>query len=377
MTVRAGSVVGLGWGESELRALGASHLADLYRSPAVLEQERARVLRPAWTVGASTEAVQEPGDYLAVEAAGAPLVVVRDTMGRLRCFHNVCPHRGLLLLEGAGRLGRHVTCPYHQWSFGLDGALVRVPQADDQLPDLDRSDWPLRAAPVAEWEGLVLVSASPEAPSLEDALGGLRGRIAALRPPGALVEVACEVREVGCNWKLLVENHVDVYHLWYLHKESLSGFDHRRFRWEHVGRGWTSVEPPKEGRAEAATLIGVAAGSGGVLGAHLVFPNVLVVTTPEYLAVYDAVPLAPDRTRVTLRIRARPETDPGPLLAGVSAFLTEDVEACERLQAGTASPAFDIGPLCRDHEAPVVRFHQELRQVLVGGEATGGMGAPR
>lgn len=369
--------VGLGWSDGDLSGLGAARLADLYRSPAVLDAERERLLWRSWAVVASVEEVASPGSYLAVEVAGAPLVLVRDGEGTLRCFHNVCPHRGLLLLEGSGRLDRLVTCPYHQWSFALDGSLARVPQAGAQLAGLERAEWPLSAAQVAEWEGMVLVAPSAETATIEDALGPVAERIARLAPPGPLVEVAREVREAACNWKLLVENHVDVYHLWYLHKERLSGFDHRHFAWEQLGTGWTSVEPPKAGRPAAAARIGVRGAGGGdgeggagdLLGAHLVFPNLLVVTTPEYLALYDAVPLSPDRTRVTLRIRARPGTDPAPLLAGVSAFLDEDVEACRRLQVGIASPAFGIGPLCRDHEAPVARFHESLRRALLAGPA--------
>lgn len=352
----------LGWGTAELGAAGAERLGDLYRSEAVLELERRRLFRRSWSLAASSEELTRPGDYLAVDAAGAPLVVVRDEHGGLRCFHNVCPHRGLVLLEGRGQLRRHVTCPYHQWSFALDGSLVTVPQAADQFPDLDRRSWPLRPALVTEWNGMVLVNASTAAPGWAETLSGLGERLAGAGR-GPLVEVARVVEEAPCNWKLLVENHVDVYHLWYLHKESLSGFDHRRFTWESLGDNWWSLEPPKT-EAPGAAALGSA--EQGALGAHLVFPNLMIVTTPSYVATYDAVPLGPRRSRLTLRVRAPVGTDPGPLVEGIRSFLAEDLEACRRLQIGTGSPAFAVGPLARDHEEPVRRFHASLRQALLG-----------
>jgi choline monooxygenase len=318
----------LGWTVAAGASVGAATLADLYRSPEVAAVERRLVFLPAWSLVAST-AELAPGHYVTAEPGGAPVVVVRDDRGVLRAFHNLCRHRGMPVAQGAGRTGRHLTCPYHQWSFALDGALVRVPQQERG---------PLRPY-LESWS-------APDG--------------------GPLDEVALVRYEVACNWKFLVENHLDVYHLWYLHQRSLSAWDHRRFRWSWQGDTWWSHEPLKATSPRPAALLGgLAEDARTGLGAHLLFPNLMIVTAGDYLATYDAVPLAPDRTVLTLRVRSIPSADGDALVAGIRSFLTEDTTGCERLQSVTGSPRFGLGPLASDHETPLRCFHDALRARMV------------
>ena len=194
---------------------------------------------------ASAEEVATPGSYVTASVGGIPLAVVRDQDGSLRAFHNICRHRGITLLEGSGSLGRFMTCPYHQWSYALNGDLVRVPQEPEQFAGLDRLRLGLIGAQVAEWQGMVFANPSTGAPSLSAAMAGLD---VGLDPflAGPLHQVAKVRYEAACNWKLLVENHIDVYHLWYLHARSLSAYDHRSFQWESLGDNWWSLEPLKD-----------------------------------------------------------------------------------------------------------------------------------
>jgi Rieske 2Fe-2S family protein len=357
----------LGWSPEDLATLGVTWLGDIYRSDAVLDAERAQVFSRSWALVATTAELSSPGDYLATTVAGAPVLVLRDANDQVAAFHNVCRHRGLTLAEGRGHFGRHITCPYHQWSFRSDGTLVNVPQEDPEFAGIDKAAWSLVALPVAEWHGLVFVRLSPDGPTLEESWGALGLRLDDFCT-GPLVEVARLEYEVDCNWKFLIENHVDVYHLWYLHSKSLEGYAHKRFRWETLGDNWWSYEPLKD--PSTAPLPPAALGwlddaqrSG--IGAHLLFPNLMVVTTGRYFATYDATPVAPDRTRLTLRIRSTAGSDPGPLVDDVRSFMAEDLEVCRRLQQATASPAFSLGPLAIAHEAPVRSFHSSLRRRLV------------
>jgi phenylpropionate dioxygenase-like ring-hydroxylating dioxygenase large terminal subunit len=361
----------LGWTVAAGASVGATTLGDLYRSPDVAAIEQRRVFLPAWSLVAST-AELAPGHYVTAEPGGAPVVVVRDERGVLRAFHNLCRHRGMPVAEGAGRAGRHLTCPYHQWSFALDGALVRVPQQQSQFADLDTAGWGLHPVAVVEWRGMVFVNPGADPATADerfaDALGPLRPYLESWSAPdgGPLDEVAVVRYEVGCNWKLLVENHLDVYHLWYLHQRSLSAYDHKRFDWSWAGDTWWSHEPLKATSPRPATLLGgLDEDARTGLGAHLLFPNLMIVTTGDYLATYDAVPLAPDRTVLTLRVRSDPSADADALVAGIRSFLTEDTTGCERLQSATGSPRFALGPLASDHETPLVRFHAALRARMV------------
>lgn len=339
---------------------------EWYTSPAVLEVERRRLLDRSWALVATTEEVQAPGRYVTATIGSSPLVVVRGRHGELRAFHNLCRHRGVPLVEGAGSCGRFLTCPYHQWSFELDGTLRRVPQAAEQFAGMDPADWGLHPAAVATWHGMVLANPDPAAEPLPAALGILGPRLESFLS-GPLTEVACVEYEAACNWKLLVENHIDVYHLWYVHSRSLAMYDHRVFRWELDGANWWSEEPLKEGAAPPpAALPWLERGDRHSIGAHLLFPNLMLVTTGQYFATYDAVPLAPDRTRLTLRVRAEAGADGDALVAGVRSFLAEDVAVCERLQQGAGSTRFVLGPLSATHEAPVRAFHASVARACHG-----------
>ncbi len=342
-------------------ALGAHSLAGLYREPAVLEVERATLFARCWSLVGAVEELESPGSYVTATPAGIPLMVVRGEDGVLRAFHNVCRHRGITLVEGAGTVGRYLTCPYHQWSYATTGDLVRVPQHDEQFAALDRCTLGLLPAQVETWAGMVFVNPSPEAPDLAIALAGLDTRLDQFLA-GPLQQVAVVSYEAECNWKFLVENHIDVYHLWYLHARSLSAFDHRSFSWESLGDNWWSLEPMKAPPAEYIGFPWLDEDVRHTIGAYLLFPNLMLVTTDHYFATYDASPRSPDRTELTLRVRATADADAEALVASIRSFMAEDVEACERMQEGTGSPYFSVGALAESHEEPIRRFHAALRR---------------
>ena len=353
----------LGWTPSDLARVGARTLGDLYTSPAVWQAEQRSVLSRAWTLAAASEELA-PGHYTTLTIGGAPIVVIRDRSGECRAFHNLCRHRGLPVLEGAGPLGRYITCPYHQWSFTSTGDLVNVPQPE-QFPGMDPAQLGLLRAGVVEWHGMIFVSPAADACDFAPAVAPLERRLA--HHLGAdLVQVATRRYTVAGNWKFLVENHIDVYHLWYLHQQSLRDYEHRSFEWAWEGATWWSWEPLKDRSRIAAS--GTGAPIGGLdrdemegIGAHLLFPNLMIVTTADLLGTYDARPTGPETTEVTLRLRAAPGTDGEPLVASVRRFLSEDIRACELLQVGARSPRFGLGPLAADHESPLVTFHEQLR----------------
>ena len=335
-----------------------------YRSTEWFERERATLFTDRWSLVASEADVAETGAYVASTIGNAPVVVVRGDDGELRGFQNLCRHRGMQMLDGSGRCERAITCFYHQWRYGLDGALKVVPQRKEQFPDLDLDEWGLRPASVGTWNGMVFAHPDPAAPPLASFVAPLEEHMGSHRP-GELVEVARLDLEAACNWKLFVENHIDVYHLWYLHESTLGDFDHTRFEHIAVGRDWFSYEPLRDPDVAAAQLT---QGTTAIkhlddrdrlgLGAHLLFPALMVATAAEFFATYQAVPLAADRTRIELRVRAEPSADAGALLAATRSFIEEDIGACERVQAGLGSPGFAVGPLATEHEAPITHFHE-------------------
>jgi phenylpropionate dioxygenase-like ring-hydroxylating dioxygenase large terminal subunit len=342
--------------------------ADAYWSQEWFDREQDAIFSRTWHLVASEDELAEPGRFVTYTAGRDPLVVVRDGDGNLRAFHNLCRHRGMPLVEGCGQQPTGLVCPYHFWNFGLDGALRKVPQPE-QFPDLDVAEWGLLPASVDTWGGLVFVHPDPEVGSMDAWLGDLPDNIGSYRPE-LLEEVGRMEFEVRGNWKLFVENHVDVYHLWYLHARTLSDYDHDAFEWQQLGNNWVSYEPVRDEhrrrRPEAVRkpIDHIAERDRQGVGAHALFPNVLMASEAGYFITYPVRPVAPDRCVVDLRVRAEAGADGEALLAGAKAFITEDIAACEGLQSTIRSDRFGIGPMAVDHERPITLFHEHLLAAL-------------
>ncbi|HEX3793925.1 MAG TPA: aromatic ring-hydroxylating dioxygenase subunit alpha [Acidimicrobiales bacterium] len=349
---------------------GGFPLAEWYTSPDAFELERTRLFTHSWALVGTSDEVAETGSYLTADIGGSPLLVMRGPDGVLRAFQNLCRHRGVVLVEGRGRLDGSVVCPYHSWAYDLSGSLDRIPQSRAQFPDVDPTCWGLLPASVGEWQGMVFASPQPDIGTIADRLGDLGKR---LEPylAGDHTELAVARYTVACNWKLIVENHIDVYHLWYLHKETLSAFNHPAFQYEQLEMNWWSEEMLRDPSHPPKGLPWLTHEQSASIGAHLLFPNLMLVTTGNYFATYDAVPLDAGHTELTLRVRACPGADGEALVGQVRSFLSEDVEVCTRMQRAVASPAFSVGPLAKTHEAPMLAFHHHLRQVMGLDEASG------
>lgn len=344
---------------------------EAYYGEQWFDSEVDRLFADRWLLVASEEELAGPGDYVTAVAGRAPLVVIRGHEGELRAFHNICRHRGAVLLSGSSTLAGTVNCFYHQWRYLLDGSLAVVPQRKEQFPDLDLAAWGLLPASVSTWQGMVFAHPDPDATTLADTLAGIPEHLGS-HQPGLLRQVATAHIEAQCNWKLFVENHIDVYHLWYLHADSLGDYDHHRFEHRFVGANWVSYEALKPNRQlqDAALIKGTApirhlalADQVG-LRAQLVFPNLMIATSSEFWATYVARPVAADRTVIDLRIRAEPDADPAALLEALRSFIVEDIGACEAVQGAVRSPAFAVGPMAQDHERPIETFHQHLLAAL-------------
>jgi Rieske 2Fe-2S family protein len=224
------------------------------------------------------------------------------------------------------------------------------------------------AAAVDEWAGLLFVHLHPEeAPSLASWLGDFPDRIGGFHPD-RLVEVARYQFEMRANWKFFVENHIDIYHLWYLHASSLSAYDHHRAEWDMCGPHWVFYEPPAPGVdvhhedfwRGLKPIKHVGEDRWGS-GAHLIFPNLTLATGAGFFVTYQCIPAAPDRSIVDLRVRAEPGSDASAMLQLSRQIIEgEDGAACEAMQAAVRSPWFEVGPLAATHELPITVFQQQV-----------------
>lgn len=279
---------------------------EAYTGAEWFRREQETLFAHSWVFAGMTEDLKDPGDYLAVEAGTIPLFLLRGHDGELRAFHNVCRHRGVRLLEGRGNVGRRVVCFYHSWSYELTGELASVTLERDQFPAIDKSCLGLQPAKVGIWQNLVFVNADPAAEDLSDWLGDLPAKTGPHVPdqrgpfaPEALVEVASVVYRVRANWKVVVENFIDGYHLPLLHRVSLADGDFMKQRWEPVGRHISFYRPLKPGIAHDNLALPVIDGVPATFGLayYWLFPNVGISETATRWSTFHVIPLARPTSR--------------------------------------------------------------------------------
>lgn len=349
-----------------------------YTSRDFLDRELTRVFRPAWCSLGRVDRLSAPGDYAALELAGVPLLLLRDKSGTLRAFANSCRHRGTKLLEGNGRC-RTVTCPFHGWVYGLDGALVHAPDME-RADGFERGDYGLLAIRLDERDGFIFVNLDGTAPALDTWLG----EFSRFHAPWRLGELASARRrefETACNWKLFLEVFNEYYHLKVVHPRS-------------IGPIYDPPDEPEELCGEFVTQFGTHEASSGLLEADRdrafpaiaglegrnrngtryswVFPNLTFAASSEAMWAYDVTPLAPDRTRVGMTCAfPHATTELADFDERAAAYferldvaIAEDVAVLERQQAGLASPLARPGRFS-SLEPNVARFERWLAERTV------------
>jgi phenylpropionate dioxygenase-like ring-hydroxylating dioxygenase large terminal subunit len=337
---------------------------EAYYSPEWYEREQRELFGRTWNLVAYERDLPRPGDYLPVQAGPDPVLVVRGHDGELRAFVNMCRHRGMALACEAGHTDGNVRCPYHGWEFTPEGALVRIPQRAAQFPDIDTDDWGLVPVGLATWGGLVFVNPDPAAVPFADWFGDLPSGMAPVDPT-SLEQVRRLKVPVACNWKLYIENHVDVLHLWYLHDESLGMYDHTGFLHRQIGPHWVSEErlrPDGERARGLPPITGMPDDERDVLRANLIFPNVPTSSSETLWMTYQVVPAGAASSVLDIRVLAEPGavmTDEG-LAQLLRVLRDEDGGAVERIQTVLRSPRFEVGPLAAAHEAPITAFQRHI-----------------
>jgi choline monooxygenase len=190
----------------------------VYTSPDILAVEHERLFREEWICVGRASAIAEPGAYLTYEIAGQPIIVLRDNAGCVRAFSNVCLHRMSVLLEGRGRTSA-IICPYHAWTYGLDGSL-RAAAHMERTTGFCKDDYRLPELRTETWLGWVYVTLAPDIPPVAERLAPLTAMIERYHMEN-YVETFCEEHVWDTNWKILAENFMESYHLPTLHRGTI------------------------------------------------------------------------------------------------------------------------------------------------------------
>jgi choline monooxygenase len=275
-----------------------------YHDPAFFRREMETIFARGWVMVGRTDRVPEPGDWFTVDFGTSRLIVSRDEGGTLHAFANTCRHRGAPLLEGSGNC-RTIACPYHAWTYGLDGTLLGAPGMKE-TQDFRTEDWPLHAVRLDTWAGFVFICLSPLTVPLAEWLGDLPDRLAMYGFESMRSARRVEY-DVACNWKVWVENFMEGYHIPTVHRSTISRQKAVNIP-EDPGRGeYTAIYERHAGtrallHGDAGfppieTLAGDSSEGSRFI---LVYPATMLAIANDTMWCFEAHPVGEARTRIVL-----------------------------------------------------------------------------
>jgi len=329
-----------------------------------------------WNCVGRASRLARPGDYLLATIAGESLIVVRDREGALRAHFNVCRHRGTrICLEESGRFKESIQCPYHAWTYGLDGRLVAAPHMQE-AEGFDKGEHGLHAASLAEWEGFLFVNIAPDPQPFDGQWAPMRGRLQRFGLPALAVGHRVEY-DVRANWKLVFENYSECLHCPTIHPKLATVLPYQSgandlTEGPFLG-GYMEIKAPNQSATMSGRACGLAISSDTPADDrhrayyYTLMPNLLLSIHPDYVNYYLVHPLAVDRTRVESEWLFHPETlaDPASNIRDAIEFwdLTnrQDWEIVARSQLGIASRRYTPGPFSPRESIPAAWDRQYLR----------------
>tara|TARA_Y100000588_G_scaffold169391_1_gene183128 strand:+ start:4481 stop:5644 length:1164 start_codon:yes stop_codon:yes gene_type:complete len=351
-----------------------------YVDEVLFGKEMARGFRGGWVSVGRLDNLVVPGDYLALDVGGTPLLLLLDSSYQLRAFANTCRHRGMRLLPpGRGRCER-IVCPFHAWTYGLDGALLTAPRMDGAV-DFCNADYGLVAVPAASRAGFAFVNVDGAAAPIDTWLGDFE---AVHRPwrLDDLITASSREFEVRCNWKIFLEVFNEYYHLQKVHPgtfsvyyaspdplDKVTGNFSTQFG-EH--RGVSSTGKVDDGTQPLPPLPGLS--GRNLLGTRYswVYPNLTFAASIDAVWIFEAMPLAPALTRVNMTVCfPQASVEQADFATKLSAYerrmeagLAEDIPVIETQQQGLSSSLARAGRYSPLYEPSVHAFHRWIAQLL-------------
>lgn len=338
--------------------LEASLNRDAYVSNDVWAKEQHKVFASNWVcVARQLEIAEVSGSYRLVDLQGEQVLVVRGADTKLRAFVNMCRHRGTELVDSTdlnaaqGCFGALIKCPYHSWTYNVDGSLRGAPYLDD----LDFSNHSLLQLELDIWGGYVFVRQIPNKKSLKDSLGAIAGRVKNY-PLSELVSAKTFTYQVGANWKVLAENYNECYHCGPVHPELcdlvpsfrqgggsdldwIDGVPHREGAYTFTSSGTTTRKP----------FAGLSAAELVNHKGELVYPNLWLSLACDHVASFVLWPNGPAHTTIVFDLLFHPDQiaqldfDPSDAFDFWHVVNLQDWNICERVQRGMTSKFFTQG----------------------------------
>jgi len=349
-----------------------------YSHPQMTRLEYERLLKPSWQIVCHVNSIPAPGDYVTLDLGADSVVAVRTSQGEIRAFHNVCRHRGARILEGAGNCPGVITCPYHGWSYRLNGEL-RAMTARGTFPALDRAQLGLKPVRVQQMFGFVFVCLADNPLPLEEIWAGVAAEFAPhrfeqMQPYGRMY-----IEHWECDWKIAMDNYLESYHVPIghpgLYRMFTPDYDDQRNFPTGVARGvsWLREQPSSRWSERLyQQLIGRV--SADLPEPHRrrwsfysMLPNLGIDVFPDQMDFFQVLPRGPGGCTIRGASFAHPD---GRREMRIARYLAtrinrqvqrEDEFLCRRVQQGLASGSYEPGPLSR-LENCMLEFHELLRE---------------
>lgn len=341
------------------RRLATALPRDAFVDASVFAAESSEVLKAGWLPVARCNALPNAGDYHCVDLLDVPLVVTRDSAGRLQVLSRVCRHRGMPVVEGTGNR-QDFSCPYHLWRYDLQGKLLFAP-AMDRFPAFDATRCNLPTVRHEEWGGWLFVNLSASAVPLAEQLAPLTARFGNV-DTAQLVTATTLDFDSPWNWKVMVENFLESYHHIGPHANTLQPYNPAfgTYATEHFGNFTILENPPS------------APGGNGFVVA-CIFPLTLISITESdvpWAVWYEFLNVKHDGFQLRIHLLMTPEQAAIEALVTSTAALVraihiEDIVVCAGVQTGLRSPLYESGPLS-DLEGCLWHFHRYLQRCFSG-----------
>jgi carnitine monooxygenase subunit len=336
-----------------------------YADPEALRREGQRIFARTWQYVGHSGQLGEPGSFLTASAGQIPVVVTRARDGVLRAFLNVCRHRGHVIADGEGRR-ETLQCPYHAWTYGLDGALRAAPRSDRE-PGFDFAELGLHEIAVDTWGPFVFVNPDADAAPLADALGDIPRRLAEILDVDALEFRFRTDFELDANWKIACENFLECYHCAVAHPGFTAAVDVSpdSYRLEASGLTSSQLGPLRRNGADSF----LAGGDIPYSQFHFLWPNFGINVFPgrPNLSCGPILPVGPERTARFLDYFFAPDVEQAwidELIVFDDQIGREDTALVEGVQRGVRTGVLPEGRLLTESEQLVAHFQRLCAEAM-------------
>lgn len=344
----------------------------VYTSEKIYELELERIFYKRWLAICHSSRFEKAGDVIIRNIGKKSILIVKGEDGKLRAFHNVCRHRGARLIEDEKNV-KAIQCPYHAWTYKLDGELIGCPDMDmySKGTEFEKTDYPLYSVKLEVWGGFIWINLDPNSEPLRMYLGDFAGKFAKYQTEKLTWVGSQGHYDVECNWKSMLENFNECYHCPEVHPETLKKYyrdfkpaDHSKIEGPYVMLQWRDCPwdgaPLKLSDGASQQRLDLGSEDSRMQWLPLVFPNFQFTFTPDWVMTLAAWPSGPNKLKLDIEIYAyewSAAADYSEMIRIQDLVTRQDIRICQLQHQGLQSEVFN-GCKFNSLEESIYRFQK-------------------